>query len=374
MVRYPLGGMLSWVLQYLSGFKRLGHDVVFVEKSTYANECFDPVRRTMTDDCRHGVAVVSRLLGRVGLADRWCFVDVGGAYHGMSAEQVASCFRTADLFVDMGTHGSWMEEAAAARLRVLIDGEPGFTQMKMVRAEAAGAFRPAYDRYFTTGANVGTPRSTAPAAGKPWEHVFHPVDTSMFVVEPVPRDAPFSTIMNWQSHGPVEFEGRTYCQKDVEFEKFIDLPRRVAGCPMEVAVSGKQTPRERLRSAGWRLRSAHEVTESPDGFVGYLHASRGEFSVCKNVFVATWSGWFSDRSAAYLACGRPVVLQDTGFSEHLPCGEGLFAVQSVGEAADAIARVLAEYDRHAAAARRIAEMHLEAKTVLAAFLGSLGIE
>ena len=150
-----------------------------------------------------------------------------------------------------------------------------------------------------------------------------------------PAEAPFTTVMNWQSHAPLEFEGEVYGQKDVEFEKFMDLPTRT-GATLEISVAGARAPRERLARSGWRVRDAHEVTASYDSYVQYIHASRCEFSVCKNVFVATNSGWTSDRSAAYLSSGRPVVVQDTGFSAHIPCGEGLFAIRTVEEAASAI--------------------------------------
>jgi hypothetical protein len=372
MVRYPLGGMLSWALQYLVGFQRLGHEVWFVEKSGYPNSCFDPARGVMSDDCSYGTAALRALLARFGLQDRWCYVDAAGRYHGLAREQVEQVFRSADLFVDMGTHGSWLAEAAAARLRVLVDGEPGFTQMKMVNRQAAGEWVPAYDYYYTTGQNIGTPASTVPTAGKSWRPLFHPVVVDLFPREPAGPGAPFTTVMNWQSYGPVKYRGATYGHKDVEFEKFIDLPRRAA-IPLEVAVSGKHVPAERLRGAGWRVRDAHAVTASFDSFRDYLGASRGEFSVCKNGYVVTKGGWFSDRGAAYLASGRPVVMQDTGFGAHLPCGRGLFTVGTVEEAAAAIAEINGDYERHSEAAYEIARAYLDAPKVLEKFLGELGI-
>src|SRR5439155_1473307 len=110
-----------------------------------------------------------------------------------------------------------------------------------------------------------------------------------------------------------------------------------------------------------------------DQFCAYIRGSRGEFSVCKNAFVATRSGWVGDRIGAYLACGRPVVMQDTGFGERLPCGEGLFAVRDLDEAVDAIERIEADPERHRSAARAIAETHFEAETVLESMLTELGI-
>jgi hypothetical protein len=210
MFRYPLGGMLSWVLQYLLGLKELGHDVIFVEKYGYENSCFDPVRRIMGNDCSYGIRVVSELLSRFGLKEKWCFVEYGERYHGLSRGQVLEIFRSADLFIDMGTHGSWAHEAAASRLRVLIDGEPGYTQMRMASAIEAGKPVLEYDQYFTNGLNVGTYRSPVPTLNLRWQHVFHPVKTALFEPVSLPRDAPLSTIMNWQSHAQITYGGRTY--------------------------------------------------------------------------------------------------------------------------------------------------------------------
>ena len=285
MVRFPLGGYLSWVLQWLVGFRQLGHDVYFVEKSGWPNSCFDPSKGVMTDDCSYGTAAVNTLLARFDLQGKWCFVDTQERYHGLSREQVEVIFKSAALFIDMGTHGTWLEEAAHTGLRVLLDGEPGATQMKMEQRLEAGELLPYYDYYYTVGRNIGTDSSMAPTAGKQWHPVFYPVHTALFPAQPARIEAPFTTVMSWQAHEPIEFEGTTYGQKDVEFVKFLDLPRRTLA-PLEIAVAGKNVPVEQLAGAGWCVRDAHAVTLSFDSWQAYIQASKGEFSVCKNVFVA----------------------------------------------------------------------------------------
>jgi hypothetical protein len=373
MVRYPLGGMLSGSVQWLVALRRLGHDVYVAEKAGWPNACYDPVRDVMTDDCSYGAEVVDALLRRFGLEDRWCFVDAHGRYHGLSRRRIERVFRNAALFVDMGTHGAWLDEASSAGVRVLIDGEPGWTQMRMEKRLSAGEDVPVYDAYYTVGRNVGTSTCTAPTAGRAWRPIYHPVVVDLFAPNGAPKpSAPFTTVMNWQSHEALEFDGRTYGQKDVEFERFIELPT-LTSAALEVAVSGRNVPSKRLSRAGWRLRDAHAATLSYDSFCEYIRSSRGEFSVAKNVFVATNSGWFSDRSAAYLASGRPAVLQDTGFSAHLPCGEGLIAVGTLEEAADALERIERDHRRHSAVARTIACEHLEAERVLAGLLQEVGL-
>jgi hypothetical protein len=372
MVRYPLGGMLSWALQYLIGFRKLGHDVFFVEKSGYPNSCYDPSRDAMSDDCSYGTATVEDLLARHGLGGKWCFVDAAGQHHGLSRERIHAVFDSADLFVDMGTHGAWLDEAARTGMRVLVDGEPGFAQMKMEKKLAADEALPSYDFYYTTGRNIGTERSAAPAGGRQWRPLFHPVDVGTFPMVASPADAPFTTVMNWQSYEPVEYMGETYGHKDVEFVNFMTLPS-VTDSSLEIAVAGANVPRDDLMGSGWRVRDAHEVTRSFDSFADYIRGSRGEFSVCKSGFVRLNTGWFSDRGSVYLASGRPVVQQDTGFGDHLPCGRGLFAVRDVNEAAAAIDAIAGDYERHSKWAREIAAEYLDSTKVIGEMLNGLGL-
>jgi hypothetical protein len=230
-----------------------------------------------------------------------------------------------------------------------------------------------YDYYYTVGQNISTDKSTAPTGGIEWRHLFHPVCMDLFKHAPALRGTPFTTVMNWQSHSPIVYLGAIYGQKDIEFEKFLFLPRWTSAL-LEVAVAGHEIPTSRLLDAGWQIRPAHDVTISYDSFLRYICQSRGEFSVCKNVFVATNSGWFSDRSAAYLASGRPVVLQDTGFSAHLPCGRGLFAVKNVEEAAEAIQAIEGDYQRHSTWAREIAFEYFDSGKVLEGLLCDIGVD
>jgi hypothetical protein len=372
MFRYPLGGMLSNTLQYLFGLVKLGHDVYFVEQSEYETACYDPGQNRMANDCRYGIEHVSALLSRFGLTDRWCFRDFDGNYFGLSKKQVEELFETADLFIDYGAHGSWNEAAHETPLTVLIDGEPGTTQMKMCLKTEQGQALPDYDFYYTVGQNVGEENCTVPEAGKTWRKIFHPVDTEQFShVQENPRGA-YSTVMNWKSRENLEFRGTVYGHKDVEFDKFLVLPNK-APVPFEIAVAGTNIPESELVKNHWNIRNAHQITLTYDSFIDFIAESRGEFSVCKNTFVATNSGWFSDRSAAYLACGKPVVVQDTGFGAPLPVGQGLFAVRTVDEAVEAIAEIESDYTHHSKCARAIACDCLDSQKVIRKFIRELGI-
>jgi hypothetical protein len=372
MVRHPVGGVLSNNLQFLTGFRRLGHDVYLLEKAGYDDSCFDPERRLMSDDCSCGIRRVGRLLEQHGLGDNWCYVSAAGTYYGMSSTEVDSIVARADVFIDRGLHRSWDEETADVPVRVLLDPDPGFRQVKLANAVARGRSLPHYDAYFTYGHNIGTHGSTAPTAGLPWRHVFHPIDTTLYApTSPVPG-GPWTTVMHWRALEYVEYAGQMYGMKDVQFRHFEDLPARVRA-PMEVAVEGSSAPVDRLRESGWRVVPALDATVSYASYHDYLRQSAGEFSVVKDVYRQLNVGWFSDRSAAYLAHGRPVIVQGNGIHGHLPTGEGLFEVADVQEAVDAIEQVSKDPTRHSAAARQIAEEHLDSRVVLGRFLDELGI-
>jgi hypothetical protein len=370
-VRYPIGGYMAMVAQWLHAFQQLGHDVYCIEKCSSPEDCYNPLEG-INGDCSYGMAAVSDLLRQCGLEDKLCFVDAEGHCHGLSRGRLDQLLQSADVFVDT-VKFEWRAEAEHVKLRVVVDSDPGISQMQMANAIAAGESLPEYDYYFTVGRNIGTSKSTAPTAGKPWRPLFPPVSLDLFPYQPVCGDAAFTTIMSWRMHRRVEFNGQAYGGKDIEFGKFIDLPRRT-DVPLEIAVDGgRSLPGQRLLDCGWRVRNSYDVSMSVESFRQYLSQSQGEFSVSKNVYVATHTGWFSDRSAAYLATGRPVVLQDTGFSEHLPCGRGLFAVRTADEAAAAIEDIRGNYQRHCIWAHEIAAEYLSAPKVLGGMLRELGI-
>jgi hypothetical protein len=299
-------------------------------------------------------------------------VDFDGNYHGLNRPEIEAVFRGADCFVEHLRVCEWVEEAAHCRLRVMVDGEPGWTQIQRELHKQNGTPVPYFDRYYTVGLNIGTSAAMAPDADQAWGTLLDPVVTDLFSTSFLPSSGAYTTVMSWQAQGALVYQNRVYGMKDLEFAKFFDLPKHVP-VEMEIAVAGKNTPTKELLAAGWKVADAHQVTTTFDGWYSYIAASRGEFSVAKNVFVATNSGFFSDRSAFYLSLARPVVMQETGFSAHLPCGRGLFAVRTVEEAADAIREIEGNYAAHARAAREIAVEYLDSKVVLGRFLRELGV-
>jgi hypothetical protein len=233
----------------------------------------------------------------------------------------------------------------------------------------------AHDDFATYGENIGTAASPIPPLPSLRARTRQPVLLDLWEAGP-PQKEEFTTVCNWKQGGSVDFEGETYYwSKDREFLKFLDLPKRT-GAVIELALGGdSNTPevRQLLRSNCWRVIDANPLTTDPWTYRDYVRASRGEFTVAKDQNVRLCSGWFSERSACYLAAGRPVITQDTGFGTLLPTGDGLFAFNTTDEAVAAFDAVRSDYGRHSRAAREIAAEYFRAETVLKRLLEDLSV-
>lgn len=373
---YPLGGVFWDYLQYVLGFQRLGHDVLYVEDT--GNWCYDPATQTFIEDGARNAALLARHLSQLdsGLRDRWFFRDAAGRTYGRSWEAAAAFCRKADLFLHISASCIMRDEYLAAARVAFVDSDPMYTQAS-VPGYLAGTLDPEaksrvdgmrqHNVLFTFGENVGSPDCRIPTALFPWMHTRQPVVLDCFrkARVPVPRRRQvFTTVASWEPKetGPV-VDGVAYSGKSVEFERFIELPTR-SRLPVELAISGP-APVERLQSYGWKLIDARTVSEDPWQYRDYLANSLSEWSVAKNAYVASRSGWFSCRTACYLALGVPAVVQDTGFSAFIPTGEGLMSFTSLEEALQAMATVAADPERHSKAAIAVAEDYFDSDKVLA---------
>jgi hypothetical protein len=368
-VGFPVGGHVMSILHWLAGLRQLGFDVVFAEQYEWGSGCWNPITAQAGDDPSYGIGVLRRHLEELGIS-HWCFVDAAGTYHGLSRHELQALCARSEVLIGLWTV-TWLEEFLECRRRVFIDTDPGFTQFSMSPAPAppgAGYASPiAFHEHFTYGTRIGRADCPIPTHGIDWQPTRPPVCLDLLPPRFTP-DAPcFTTVMSWTSRAAVVYEGVEYGQKDVEFWRIADLPSRVGQC-LEIALA-KAAPRDRITAAGWRLADAGQVTATTATYRDYIARSRGEFSVAVNLEVKTRSGWFSDRTAAYLASGKPVVVQDTGFSEDLPCGEGLFAFRTIDDAAAAIEEIARDYPRHCAAARRIAEEYFDVRRILGSIVG-----
>jgi len=374
--RYPWGGVTWCSLMYLLGLRNLGHDVYYLEDTCECN--YDPSINAIATDPVYALRYINESLRSFDLHDRWCYVDYLGKHHGIEQTRWKEICRSSDvLLVLSGGVWTWREEYLSIPRKAFIDSDPAFTQLSIAAAAAAAQHDPSkawylqyfqtFDRLFTFGSCIGTPESSVPTSGLNWLQTTQPVSTDMWTPAGLPARAAWTTVMTWVIESFQDVGGN----KDQEFLKVLPLAAEVSaegGPPLELAVNG---PRDFLQQHGWRCVDAFAISSDPWRYHAYLTNSRAEFSVAKHTYVQTRSGWFSDRTACYLAAGRPAVVQETGLSTWLPEGEGLLTWKSLEEAREAILRVERDYARHSAAARNIALDHLRGEKVLESLLSRL---
>ncbi len=360
------GGQTMHLLQWLHGLRGHGHQVLFVE---YLDEDPGPERENVIRYFRDTVTT--------WWDPRWSALLIANtleSLYGLDARRVAGVAERTDALITLAAH--YRREpfplVEKIRPRILVEQDPGYTHLWAAEGDPPDIFGE-HDIYFTVGTNIGTPRCRLPTLGITWRPIGYPIMLDWWPVgRPIQRDR-FTTIADWRGYGYLVFEGESLGPKAEEFRKFIELPGRV-GEPVEIAIliDAADPDVDLLQAHGWRLEST-EVVSSPAKFIDYIVGSAGEFSCAKGGYVGTRSGWFSDRSCGYLAAGRPVVLQDTGFADTLPTGKGLFAVANVDEAAEAIRMIRKDYAVHSAAARELAREFFAADKVTGRVLAAAGL-
>jgi hypothetical protein len=372
---YPLGGV-SWdYLAYVDGFRRLGHEVLYLEDT--GAWFYHPRTQTFSDDPAPNLRYLTGALAALGIPDaQWAVRAPDGTCHGLEAAAVRRFCGGADLFLNV-SGACWLrEEYRGARRTAYLDTDPGYTQAKLWAAEHGCATDDElysvdlirqHDRFFTFAEHIGAPDCRVPQCGFDWRATRQPVvlERWPFVFDGAARR--FTTVLSWkQETAPPVIDGVRYGAKDVELERFLDLPLRTSS-ELELAIAGA-APAARLAAHGWHVVDAHAHSLTMTDYQRYLQASRGEWSVAKHTYVTLRSGWFSTRSAAYLASGKPVVVQDTGWSAHYPAGAGLFGFTAIDEAAAGLAAIEADYRRQCDAARALAEREFAAPLVLGRLL------
>lgn len=377
MARLPVAGVVWQTVHYLVGLQRLGYDVHYVE----AHGCTPRAFMTTEEDDGWGkaAAFIDGVMSRFGFSGRWAyharFSD--DAYYGMSESQVKALYASAALIINL--HGGTVplpEHAATGRL-VYLETDPVELQIELHEGrQETIEFLDQHCAFFTFGENYGQPACGLPVSGRfAFLATRQPVvldfwDTNGFAT----RDT-FTTIANWrQVHRDVRLQGEVYhWSKHFEFLKFLDVPGRT-GQRFELALSSCEPDDQRLlRQHGWDVVDGLAVSTDADVYRDYITHSHGEFTVAKDQNVRLRTGWFSDRSATYLAAGRPVITQDTGFGRVLPTGEGLFAFTTSDEIADSVERIRANPEGHARAAREIAREYFSHDVVLGRLLREAGL-
>lgn len=308
----------------------------------------------------------------------------------MDAGAFARIVADADVMINVSGGCLLRDEYLRCARKILIDTDPGLNHFRNYPRQdtqpnwGGGHGYRSHDYFFTYAERIGLQDCVLPDLGLEWHPTRPPVVLELW--RQAPPGTTWTTVMTWKPHlhDVIVYKGVEYGTKEAEFERIESLPRLVT-CRLELAAGGTDRPddeveartwyptRPRWEALGWSVVDAHAVSASPEHYRQYIESSRGEFSVAKNIYAATRSGWFSCRSVCYLAAGRPVVVQDTGFPELIPCGDGVLAFSTLAEAAKSLRRVEADYPHHQAAARDVAERYFASDRVLGDILARVGL-
>jgi len=380
----PAGGVTWDYIQYPVGLAELGCDVYYIEDTRLW-----PVYQSSQNgeaDCHSNVAYLKHVMEAFGLGDRWAYRDeASGECFGLSLERVREICASAEVFLNISCSTFLRDEYLAIPGRALIDSDPMFTQIQYATQQtftsgesSLRSMINAHTHLFTFGENIGQPDCRIPAGGHRWIPTRQPVCLEHWPETPQPplSESSYTTLMNWTAGKPLVFEGETWGQKDVEFRRFMSLPRCVPGISLAVAVgqtTGAPFPSGDAEAAGWTVLDPSQCAPDTGSYRSFLQKSRGEFSVAKETYVKAHTGWFSCRSACYLASGRPVIAQDTGWSRIFPTERGLFPFEDFAAAAEALRAAEADPVLHSKAARNIAREFFDSRHVLAGLLKEIGV-
>jgi hypothetical protein len=373
---FPTGGATWDYIQYPLGLKWMGHDVYYIE-DTMLYPVYNSAGEDW-DDCSGGVAYLRDAMEKVNMGDRWGYRDVAtGKLFGMSEEKLKEVCASADVLINVSSSLFMREEYANIPVKILVDTDPMFTQHqyheKLVQggaaAEAAKAYMNSHDLFFTFGLNIGKPDCRIPQFDFTWHTTKKPICLKEWD-QPFSPDSSFgfTTIMNWTERPDFMYENESWGQKNKEFKKFYELPVRSGG-KFEIIINrpkDEETAKamDYLRSCGWAILDANELIGDKEKYRSFVQTSKAEFSITKETYIKSHSGWFSGRSAVYLASGRPVITQDTQWSKYIPSGNGVIAINDLESAVDAVKEVLANYEHHSKAAREVAAEYFDSYKVL----------
>lgn len=357
-------GMIWNRMQYAVGFRQLGHDVYYVEE-VEPHWCLDASGKTCALEDSVNRRWFEAVMDQFGFEGRACQLYNGGeATSGLSLDNLAAVCRGTDVLLNIAGHVKTDLVLSNVRRRVYLDQDPVYTQLW--RAEYGHDVNlGTHDVFLTVGLNIGTPHSPIPAGGVAWRHTLPPVVIDGGPAPAPPADGRFTTIASWTSFGDLCYRGEWYRSKDEEFKRFAELPRRIDQ-EFEVALRRHGPDDEgvrRLRANGWIVTDSTRFTDLWS-YQDHIARSRAEIGIAKNAYVKGRSGWFSDRTAHYLASGRPALVQATGFERHMPTGRGLLTFDSMDEAVDGVEQINGDYAAHCRAARSIAEEYLDYRKVL----------
>ena len=372
---YPLAGVTFQFLHYLIALRRLGYDPYYIEDS--GRWIYDPVLNDISPNATPNIEAVAPVLDAHGFGDRWAFRGnyPEGQCYGMTEAQILALYREADAFLNVTGAQEIREEHFQCPRRIYVESDPFASQAKVANGDDVTIRElDAHDTHFTFGENIGNPDCGIPLGRYQWMPTRQPVVMDLWRHAYDGSQAPYTTITTWHNKGKdVVYKGeRYYWTKDREFERFLDLPLR-RPVPFEMAVGAPEDVQRRLKENGWRQRKSVDLSASVTAYQQYIERSHGEFTVARDQYVRPRTGWFSDRTACYLAAGRPVITEDTGFGKFLPTGDGLFPFHTMDDVLAAVDAIESDYPRHCRAAREIAESHFGAEGVVGSLMSRAGL-
>ena len=374
---YPLAGVTYQFLHYLLALRRLGYDPYYIEDS--GRWVYDPNINDLSPDATGNLKAVVPLLEKHGFGKRWAFRGnyPGGCCYGLPEKEILQLYRDADAFLNVTGAQELREEHLLCRRRIYVETDPVAVQIKVAQGdEQTVGVLTAHDTLFSFGVNFGQPDCRVPLERFKWLPSVQPVALDLWD-NPAPASlngAAYNTIATWKNKGKdIEYNGETYYwSKDREFLKIIELPLR-RNVPFELAAGVDADVRSLLERNRWQLTNSVQVSSDMQRYRDYIVESRGEFTVAKDQNIRLRSGWFSDRSACYLAASRPVINQDTGFGSYLPTGRGLFSFQTMDDILAAVDEIESDYAGNCRAAREIAAEYFDAEKVVGSLMQRAGL-
>jgi len=371
---YPLAGVTYQFLHYLIGLRRLGYDPYYIEDS--GRWIYDPRINEFSPDVSGNLETVVPVLQKHGFGERWAFRGnyPDGKCYGLTEPEILQLYRDADAFLNVTGAQEIREEHLGCKRRIYVESDPFAAQVKVAKGdEGMIKMLAAHDTLFSFGENLGASDCDVPIERFHWLPTRQPVAVELWNNGPAGGSV-YTSITTWHNKGKnLEWRGDTwYWTKDREFEKFLDLPGR-RNCIFELATGVGEDVQRLLREHGWRQVDSVGISRDADRYRAYIQQSRAEFTVARDQYVRPNTGWFSDRSVCYLAAGRPVVTQETGFSKFVPTGKGLFGFKTTDDILAAVDTIESDYEGNCRAATEIANEYFGAEKVLGSLMQRAGL-
>ncbi|HEX9422760.1 MAG TPA: hypothetical protein VF899_05920 [Pyrinomonadaceae bacterium] len=372
---YPLAGVTFQFLHYLIGLRGLGYDPYYVEDS--GRWVYDPQLNDLSAEAAGNIRAVAPVLEAHGFGEKWAFRGnyPNGKCYGMTESQILELYAEADAFLNVTGAQEIREEHMRCPRRIYVESDPFASQVRVAQGDDKTITAlAAHDTHFSFGENLGAPDCDVPIERFRWLPTRQPVTLDLWTNPNAAQGITYSTVATWHNKGKnIKYRGDTYYwTKDREFKKFLDLPLR-RPVSLELATGVGDDLQRVLSEKGWRQLSSVEISKDVNRYRSYIQRSRGEFTVARDQYVRPNTGWFSDRSVCYLAAGRPVITQETGFSKFLPSGKGLFGFRSMEDILAAIDAVESDYEGNCRAAREIAAENFAAEKVIGSLMERAGL-